>query len=157
MKIIKDNAAYLQKYYLDILVKSSLVTDKGVPISMFDVVNKKIYNRYGNKDFLKFTKPDEIEFLKNSEWIIDYNTYINMSEEEIREEINKTDLEGEKLNQYYASLPEDKKQEEYGLLSIKAVMLRHKIESLVDVLYLVKNNKTVKLNTGNLILRLLKR
>ena len=134
MKIIKDNAAYLQKYYLDILVKSSLVTDKGVPISMFDVVNKKVYNRYGNKDFLKFTKP-----------------------EEIREEINKTDLEGEKLNQYYASLSDDKKQEEYGLLSIKAVMLRHKIESLVDVLYLVKNNKTVKLNTGNLILRLLKK
>lgn len=64
MKIIANNAAYLQKYYLNILVKSTLVTGIGVPISMFDITNKKSFNKYKGKDFIKFTKKEEIEFLK---------------------------------------------------------------------------------------------
>ena len=70
MKIITEKAAYLQKYYFDLLVKSTLVTGEGVPVSMFDVVNKRTFKRCCGKDFIKFTKEDEVEFLKNLDWII---------------------------------------------------------------------------------------
>ena len=72
MKIITNDAAYLQKYYLNILVDSTLVTGIGVPISIFDITNKKSFNKYKSKNFIKFTKKQEIDFLKNADWIIDY-------------------------------------------------------------------------------------
>lgn len=157
MKIVTDNAAYLQKYFLDILINATLVTGEGVPVSMFDVVNKRTFKKYKSKDFIKFTKKEEIEFLKNADWIIDYNAYIDKSVDEIEELINNVDLEGNELNEYYASLSEEKREEEYGLLSIKARMLKYKRESLVDVLNLVKNNKTINLGSSNLILSLFKK
>lgn len=157
MKIVTDNAAYLQKYFLDVLINATLVTGEGVPVSLFDVVNKRVFKKSEEKDFIKFTKKDEIEFLKNADWIIDYNEYIDKSVEEIEELISNVDLEGNELNEYYASLSEEKRAEEYGLLSIKAKMLKYKRESLVDVLNLVKNNKTINLGSRNLLLSLFKK
>ena len=69
MKVITTKAAYLQKYYFDILLKSTLVTKVGVPLSICDVVNKRKFDKYDSKDFIKFTKREEIEFLKNATWI----------------------------------------------------------------------------------------
>ena len=143
MKIITNDAAYLQKYYLNILVNSTLVTGIGVPISMFDITNKKLFNKYKSKDFIKFTKKEEIEFLKEADWIIDYSLYINKSINEIKREIEAVDLEGKEIDEYFLSLSKEQRELEHGYLLIKVNMLRHKRESLVDILKLKENNKTI--------------
>lgn len=157
MKIIAERAAYLQKYYFSILLSSSLITNIGIPVSMLDILNKKTFRKYEGKDFIKFTKKEEIDFLKQSDWIVDYNTYINMSVEDIQREIDKVDEEGKELNEYFASLSEEKREEEFGTLSIKAKMLSYKKQSLIDILYYVQNNKKVNLGFNNSIMKLLRR
>lgn len=157
MKIITNNAAYLSKYYLYTLTSFSLVTGVGVPISMFDITRKKSFNKYGSKDFIKFTKREEIEFLKEADWIIDYNLYITKSIDEIIAEIDSIDLEGKEINEYFNSLSEEQKELELGYLCVKVKMLRYKRESLEDILRLKENNKTIDLKENSLIQKILQK
>lgn len=157
MKIITNDAAYLQKYYLGILTSSTLISGVGVPVSMFDVTCKKSFKKYGTKDFIKYTKKEEIETLKKADWIIDYNVYINKSIDEIKTEIEGVDLEGEEINEYFSSLNEKQKQVEYGYLSIKVNMLKYKRESLLDILKLKENNKTIVYKEDTLFEKTLKK
>ena len=115
MKIITERAAYLQKYYFNILIDSTMITNKGVPLSILDVTTKRSFIKYDNKDFIKFTKKEDIDFLRESDWIVDYSEYIKMSEEDILEEINKVDQEGKELNDYFASLSEEKREIKIGV------------------------------------------
>ena len=157
MKIITDRAAYLQKYYFNILIDSTMITNKGVPLSILDVTTKRSFIKYDNKDFIKFTKKEDIDFLRETDWIIDYSEYIKMSEEDILEKISKVDQEGKELNDYFASLSEEKREEEFGVLSIKAKMLNYKKQSLLDILYMFRNNQVVNLGFGNSVMKLFRR
>ena len=157
MKIITERAAYLQKYYFNILIDSTMITNKGVPLSILDVTTKRSFIKYDNKDFIKFTKKEDIDFLRETDWIIDYSEYIKMSEEDILEKISKVDQEGKELNDYFASLSEEKREEEFGVLSIKAKMLNYKKQSLLDILYMVRNNQVVNLGFGNSVMKLFRR
>ena len=82
MKIITDNAVYVQKN--DIAYLNS--ADFAIPISVFmKVFGKGITiiddsNRY---DFVKFEDESDREFFKGLDWIIDYNEVKNLSEEQI--------------------------------------------------------------------------
>lgn len=154
MKIITERAAYLQKYYFNILIDSTMITNKGVPLSILDVTTKRSFIKYDNKDFIKFTKKEDIDFLRETDWIVDYSEYIKMSEEDILEKISKVDQEGKELNDYFASLSEEKREEEFGILSIKAKMLNYKKQSLLDILYMVRNNQVVNLGFGNSVMKL---
>ena len=142
MKVITANAAYLQKYYFDILLKSTLVTKIGVPISICDVVNKKKFDKYDYKDFIKFTKDEEIKFLKEADWIPNFNDYVEKTNDEINGEIISLDNEGSELNEWFKSLTTEEQQIQYAYGSIKAKMLMYKKESLNDILALVSNKKS---------------
>ena len=142
MKIITDKAAYLQKYYFGILLKSTLVTKVGVPISICDVVNKKKFDKYDSKDFVKFTKREEIEFLKNTTWIPNFNDYDKKTSDEIREEIVSLDNDGNELNKWFQSLSKEEQQIKYEYASIKAKMLMYKKESLNDILAFVSSKES---------------
>ena len=58
METHADNAAYLQKYYFGILLKSTYVTEVGVPIYICDVSNKKVL-----EIFVEMGAPEEILYL----------------------------------------------------------------------------------------------
>lgn len=155
MKIITNNEVYLQKYYFDILTSVTLVTGEGVPISMFDVTSKKSFDKYASKDFIKFSKKEEIEFLKEADWIVEYNLYANRSVNEIKTEINNIDLEGKKINENFAMFSKEQQELEYSYWSIKAKMIMYRRESLVDILHLKENNKTIVLKENTLLGRIL--
>lgn len=157
MKIVNNNVAYLQKYYLNILTSSTLVTKLGVPISMFDVTNKKSFSKCDSKDFIKFSKKEEIKFLKDSDWIIDYNCYIDKDINEIEREIESIDIEGNKISEYFNSLSEEKKELEYKYLFTKAHMLMYKRESLNDILKLKNNNKILEYKKNNIFKKILRK
>ena len=144
MKVITTKAAYLQKYYFDILLKSTLVTKVGVPLSICDVVNKRKFDKYDSKDFIKFTKREEIEFLKNATWIPNFYDYIKKSSNEIEEEIVSLDNEGNKLNKWFQSLSKEERQLKYEYSSTKGKMLMYKKESLNDILAFISNKESRK-------------
>ena len=104
MKVITPNAAYLQKYYFEILLKSTLVTKVGIPISICDIVNKNKFDKYENKDFIKFTKDEEIKFLKEADWIPNFNDYVEKSIDDIELEIELINSKGNELNNSLPSL-----------------------------------------------------
>ena len=141
MKVITTNAAYLQKYYFEILLKSTLVTEIGVPLSICGVVNKKKFDKYDYKDFIKFTKNEEIKFLKEADWIPIFNDYVEKTSDEIEKEIVSLDNEGDELNKWFKSLSKEEQQIKYSYGTIKAKMLMYKKESLSDILTFISNRK----------------
>ncbi len=154
MKIITDNAAYLQKYYFGILLKSTYVTEVGIPISICDIPNKKSFDKYASKDFIKFTKSEEVEFLKNASWIPDFNDYVKKTSDEVKEEIQSLNNEGNELNKWFQSLSKEEQQLKYGYGTIKAKMLMYKKESLNDILTLKEKNMNPVLEKKGLIRKL---
>ena len=171
MKIITDNAAYLQRYYFGILLESTYVTEVGVPISICDIPNKKAFNKYDSKDFIKFTKREEIDFLKNAEWIPNFTDYTQKSVEEMNKEIEIVDNEVSILKENFKKLMEEehlreskktftevmKSMNKQALLrktSIKAKMLMYKKESLNDILTLKEKNMNPVLEKKGLIRKL---
>ena len=154
MKIITDNAAYLQKYYFEILLKSTYVTEIGVPISICDAVNKKSFDKFGSKDFIKFTKSEEIVFFKNATWIPSFNDYAGKTNNDVKEEIKSLDSEGDELNKWFQSLSKEEQQLKYGYGTIKAKMLMYKKESLNDILILKEKNMNPVLEKNSLVRKL---
>ena len=141
MKIITDKAAYLQKYYLNILTVSSLATGVGIPISMLEVIGKKKFKKYDKKDFIKFTKKEEIDYLKNADWIIDYNDYINKDIKEIQTEIEEIDANIKQSSEEYKSLSKREQIFQYGEFIAKIKMIRYKKESLTDIIKIKENSQ----------------
>lgn len=81
MKIITDNAAYVQMNDITFLNHCDLPIPASVFMKSFGfgifVVDDS--NRY---DFKEFNKPEDIEFFKNIDWMIDYNEVKDLSDEE---------------------------------------------------------------------------
>ena len=155
MKITTKNAVYIQKYYFEILLSSTYATKKGIPVSIYYITNKKAYSSYKLKDFIKITKKDGVEFLKNASWIPDYNDYANKSIEDIKNEMALIDNEGEQINQLFKKLSKTDQMNQYNYFNIKAKMLMFKKCSLEDIIELKENNMTPEYKTN--ILKKLKR
>ena len=81
MKIITDSVAYVQKNDIAFLTQ----TDRAIPASIFmkvfgnGIVIIDDSNRY---EFVEFEAPEEIEFFKSIDWMIDYNEVKDLSEGE---------------------------------------------------------------------------
>lgn len=78
MKIFANNKVYVQKNDLTYLLHNA----KEIPTSIFEKVFNGIFivtddNRY---EFIEFSKPEEIEFFKKNEWMVDYNSLDSMTE-----------------------------------------------------------------------------
>ena len=88
MKIISDDAAYVQKKDIALLRKVWKHDDTILPFSIFVrfISNKStIGNNDKNKlDFIMFKNEDEIEFFRNLVWIFDYDKLSELNGEEIQ-------------------------------------------------------------------------
>ena len=146
MKIITDNAIYVQKN--DMVYLNQL--DLAIPTSIFmkvfgsGVVIIDDSNRY---EFVKFDAPEEIEFIKGIDWMIDFNKVKDLSEEEmitlgrsIAEERNRV---AHKLN----SMTQEEIKENMNMVS-QYELLDFKMYSLRDVLWFKQGNIKIELPEG---------
>ena len=95
MKVINDNVAYVQK----IDIGNISTYDMPMPSSIFLMAIGENYNlndKLGS-EFVKFTDPNDVDFFKNVEWILDYNEVINIDEEDIVLLIQELILKREKM------------------------------------------------------------
>ena len=133
MKIITDNAVYVQKNDIAYLNSSDLV----MPISVFmKVFGKGVTinddsNRYG---FVKFEDESEIDFFKGLDWIIDYNEVKNLGEEQIVDLLNNIGDAQQKVVTTFNSMPEEERRVHSDMVT-QCELLEFKFYSLRDILW----------------------
>ena len=146
MKIITNDKVYVQKGDLAFLTH----TDLPIPASIFMKVfgDGIVIIDNGNRfEFVKFENVDEIEFFRKLDWIIEYNSVKDLSEDEIIE-LGKSIAE-EKNNiakKYNAMSLEERKKNSY--LVDECEMLEFKMFSLRDTLWFMQGQLKFVLPEG---------
>lgn len=143
MKIITENAVYVQKNDIAYLNRAELTIPASIFMKVFGngivIINDS--NRY---EFVKFESPEEIEFFKGIDWIIDYNEVKDLSEEEtialgqsIAEEKNNI------AHRFNSMTPEEREYNEE--LVTQCELLDFKMYSLRDFLWFKQGHIKMKL------------
>ena len=133
MKIITDNCVYVQMN--DIMFLNQ--TDLSIPVSIFlkvfndDVVIIDDRNRY---DFVKFDDALEIEFFRNLDFIVDYNSVKDLSEEEIIDMGEKVANKRNSIAKTYNAMTRSIREENMYLV-YECERLDYKMYSLRDILW----------------------
>lgn len=146
MKIITDNAIYVQKNDMVFLNQ----TDLSIPVSIFMEVFGKgvtVINDSNRYEFIKFEEKEEIDFFKEMDWIIDYNLLKDLTEEEIitlgQETIYKKNEIAKKFNEL--SMAERKNNMH---MVEESERLDFKIYSLRDLLWFKQGHLSFDLPEG---------
>ena len=137
MKIVEKDAVYVQKGDL----ASLLYQEKfSLPDTVMNILFKKgnpFYVDNNNAyEFVKFIGPEEIEYFKSLDWIIDYNEYKNYTKEEIEIISNNILTEAKNLAKNNNEMVPSEKARHQDIVE-KCTNLDNKIYSL-KLLYLYK-------------------
>lgn len=146
MKIITDNAVYVQKNDIAYLNQ----TDLAIPASIFmkvfgnGIVIIDDSNRY---EFVKFEAPEEIEFFNDINWMIDYNEVKDLSEEETIALGQSIAEEKNNIAQRFNSMTPEERKENMNMVS-QCELLDFKMYSLRDVLWFKQGHIKMELPEG---------
>jgi len=140
MKIVTNNAAYVQKNDLIHLNQSGLDIPASVYLKVFGqgitIVDDS--NRY---EFVKYEKSNEIEFFKNIDWMVEYTEVKDLTENEIMELAEKINEEMNTIADTYNSMSDDNKRKNYNMTE-RFELLEFKMYSLRDVLWFKQGHLT---------------
>ncbi len=156
MKIITDNAAYVQKNDIAYMNQTDLVIPASIFMKAFGNVTVIVddSNRY---EFVTFEEPEEIEFFKGIDWMINYNEVKDFSEEEIIALVQSIAEEQNNIAQRFNSMTPEERIENMDMVS-QHESLDFKMNSLRDVLWFKQGHIKMKLpESVNLSVRLNKK
>lgn len=145
MKIITENAVYVQKNDIAYLNQ----TDLAIPASIFMKVFGDIFivddsNRY---EFIEFDAPEEIDFFKAVDWMIDYNEVKALSEEEIISLGKSIIEEKNSIAQKFNFMALEERKRNMNMVS-QCELLDFKMYSLRDVLWFKQGHIKMELPEG---------
>lgn len=143
MKIITENAVYVQKN--DIVYLNNI--ELAIPASIFMKVFGNgivIINDSNRYEFVKFEAPEEIEFFKGIDWMIDYNEVKDLSEEEIISLGQSIAEEKNNIAQRFNSMTPEERKENMNMVS-QYELLDFKMYSLRDFLWFRQGHIKMKL------------
>ena len=134
MKIFVNNKVYVQKNDLSYLLRGA--EGISIPSSIIDKIFGQVFivtdeNRY---EFVEFTSPEVLKFFKKCDWIVDYNLFDSMTEEEIVEYGCQINAERNKVVTSFNELSEGEKEKQYIQVSTKIELLEFKMWSIRDIL-----------------------
>ena len=146
MKIITDNAVYVQKNDMIYLNQSDLEIPTSIFMKVFGggVVIIDDRNRY---EFVEFNAPEEIEFFKGIDWMIDFNKVKDLSEKEIIAFGQSIAEERNRIAQKLNSMTQEEIKENMNMVS-QYELLDFKMYSLRDVLWFKQGNIKIELPEG---------
>ena len=174
MKIFVNNKVYVQKNDLAYLMRGA--EGISIPSSIINKVFGKVFivtdeNRY---EFVEFSSPEEIDFFKKCDWMVDYNLFDGMTENQIVEYGYQINAERNKIATSFNELSEGEREKQYIQVSTKIELLEFKMWSVRDILwhkqghlkfllpnetdidYLVSDDKEIKKNE-NVVQKVLSR
>lgn len=134
MKIFVNDKVYVQNNDLAYFMRG--VNGMKVPSSIFNKVFGDIFivNNENRYDFVEFTSPQEVEFFKNCDWIVDYDTLNQMNDDEIIKYGTQINEERNKTAKRFNALSEEQRKDLYMQASIKMDLLEYKLYSVRDFL-----------------------
>lgn len=143
MKIINDTKVYVQKNDIAFLNQSDLPIPASIFMKVFGngIVIIDDSNRY---EFVEFTEPNEIEFFKGINWMIDYNEVKNLSEEETIELGQTIAQEKNKIAERFNSMKPEDREKNMNMVS-QCELLDFKMYSLRDVLWFKQGHLAMEL------------
>ena len=146
VKIITENAVYVQKN--DIAYLNN--TDLSIPASIFMKVfgnGMVIIDDSKRYEFEKFEDASEIEFFKGLEWIVDYNSVKDLSDDEIIEMGQSIAQLKNQIAQKFNSMSENERKENLEMVT-QCELLDFKMYSLRDILWFKKGHLKMTLPEG---------
>lgn len=133
MKIIYENCVYVQKNDIGFLNQTDMLIPGSIYMKVFGNSEVTIINNSNRFEFIEFTKPNEIEYFKNINWMIDYNDVCNLTEDEIIELGNKIAKERNEIARKYNAMSQEDKRKNYSLIR-ECELLDFKMYSLRDIM-----------------------
>ena len=145
MKIITEEKAYVQRNDLAYLESSSLP----IPVSIFNKVfkDKTVIDDRNRYEFVEFDDPDEVEYFKEIDWMIDYNDVKDLKEQDFKNLALKISTERNKLLHRYRNMYDEDKLKNLDMLE-RCELLEFKIYSLRDALLFKQGELKFKLPDG---------
>lgn len=143
MKIVTGDKVYVQKNDIAYLNQ----TDLPIPASIFmkvfgaGIVIIDDRNRY---EFIEFTEPEEMEFFKKLDWMIDYNKVKDMSEDELIELGKSMAEKSNEIAEKYNAMSQEKRKQNQNLV-VEHELLEFKMHSLKDIIYFKRGELKIKL------------
>lgn len=130
MKIFTSNAVYVQKIDLEFF-KYSLHSLPQTISKQFFESNKVDCDDYGKYDFIKFENIEDIDFFKSVNWIIDYASVKDLSDEEYNklgwDLARKREQATERLYSF------ERENNEYRIILLECKLLQYQISMLQDI------------------------
>ena len=133
MKIIYENCVYVQKNDIGFLNQTDMPIPGSIYMKVFENNEVTIIDNSNRFEFIKFTKPNEIEYFKNINWMIDYNDVFNLTEDEIIELGNKIAKERNDIAKKYNAMSQEDRKKNYSLIR-ECELLDFKMYSLRDIM-----------------------
>lgn len=146
MKIISDTKVYVQKNDIAFLNQSDLPIPASIFMKVFGngIVIIDDSNRY---EFVEFAAPEEIEFFKGIDWMIDYNEVKDLSEEETIELGQSIAQAKNEIAQKFNSMNPEDREKNMNMVS-QCELLDFKMYSLRDVLWFKQGHIPMELPDG---------
>lgn len=146
MKIITDNAAYVQKKDIAYLSQTNIARPISIFLKVFDLGAITIDENNKN-EFIKFDSQKDISFFRNIDWIIDYNEVKDLSEKEIIELGQSIAKEKNSIAQKYNAMEIEEKAKNMNLVS-QYELLDFKMNSLQEFYWFKHGHIDIKLPEG---------
>lgn len=150
MKIITDDAVYVQKNDITYLNQYLSLSNLPIPSSIFEKVfgrNIVIIDNSNRYEFIKFDKPEEIEFFQGIDWMIDYNKVKDLSEEEIIALAKSIAEENNEIARRFNSMTPEERKKNINM-AFQYELLDFKICSLRDILWFKQGHIKMDLPKG---------
>lgn len=150
MKIITDDAVYVQKNDITYLNQYLSLSNLPIPSSIFEKVfgrNIVIIDNSNRYEFIKFDKPEEIEFFQGIDWMIDYNKVKDLSEEEIIALAKSIVEENNEIARRFNSMTPEERKKNINM-AFQYELLDFKICSLRDILWFKQGHIKMDLPKG---------
>lgn len=147
MKLCIKNDIFVQEYDLVYLTKAAAIKKVLIPNSILDNYTKKMLkvDKKTKFNFIKFSQPEEIEFLKQMDFILDFGDFSNLSNEEILEIQAGFAYEKNEILKKFYDLSEKEKNISYSFFVKNCTLIDYKINSVWDFLRYRKSEISFKL------------
>ena len=144
MKIFLNNKVYVQKCDLAYILKG--VEGTTFPISIIDVFGStvKSFDEDSN-NFVEFSSQEEKIFFKKCDWIVDYDFFKDMSEDDIANYRSQLIEEKAKMVKEYNDLADKLGERQLLKKRIKIELMEHKIWSVREIQLYKKGNANFEL------------
>ena len=146
MKIIVDDAAYIQKHDLTFLNKYEVQIPASILIRLTsdDIT---LMNDSEKFEFVKFDSSSEINFFQNVDWIINYDDVKNLSEKEIIELCQSIEKEKKLLLKQF-NLTTNHEVKNISEIYNRCELMDFKIYSLRNILFFKQGYIEMQLPTN---------